>query len=251
MVAGVSVYDAQSPVSMAARLAEYISDPSTIRVRVMDHFGRAPSVDRCRQLRTAALRRREEERQVLARRTVDYKIGVTLGCGHPNTDENITWHGERTVCLTCEKARIEAARKRWATRMRVKADLVTAEHRERPQYDAILSPSQRVLKAACHEFQVPHEALIGPSRDRGLANARFAVALVLREADPFKYTTPVIAAVVQRKDHTTILHGIKRARELVATDADYAAKVEALREAFAAAPEKVCEELVEALVRAA
>ncbi len=245
----MSVYDASSPMSMAARLATYISDPSTIRVRVLEHYGRAPSVERCANLRKAAIREREREKEIAARRTVDYKLGDTLGCGHPNTDENITFVGEKTVCLTCEKARIEAARLRWATRMRVKADLISDEHRARPTYDAILSPSQRVLKAACFEFQVPHEALIGPSRDRGLANARFAVALVLREADPLKYTTPVIAAVVRRKEHTTIQHGSKRARELVQQDALYAARVEALREAFAAGPEKVPGDVVDALMR--
>lgn len=238
-------------MSMAARLATYIADPSTIRVRVLEHFGRAPSVERCRNLRQAALRQRESEKEALARRTVDHKIGDTLGCGHPNTDENITWHGERTVCLTCRGAQIVAARRRWAIQMKVRTDLIAAEHRERPQYDAILSPSQRVMKAACHEFQVPHEALIGPSRDRSLANARFAVALVLREADPLKYTFPVIAAVVRRKDHTTIIHGVRRARELVEQDALYAARVEALREAFSTGPEKVPGDVVDALVRAA
>lgn len=247
----MNVYNAQSPISMAARLAEYISDPSTIRVRVLEHYGRAPSVERCRNLRHAAIRAREREKEVADRRNRDIKIGGTLGCGHPNDDENVTWAGNRTVCLICEKARVDAARLRWSTRMRVEADLTADEHRARPAYDAILSPSQRVLKAACFEFQVPHEALIGPSRDRSLANARFAVALVLREADPIKYTTPVIAAVVRRKDHTTILHGIKRARELRDQDAVFAAKVEALREALDAAPEKVSGELVEALTRCA
>lgn len=40
-----------TPVAYATYLARYIADPSTIRVRTLEQFGRAPTLARCRKLR--------------------------------------------------------------------------------------------------------------------------------------------------------------------------------------------------------
>lgn len=248
----MSIYDATNPTSMAARLAEYITDPSTIRVRVMEHYGRAPSVDQCRHLRQAALARRDEERKAMLQRTVDGKLGDLLGCGHPNTDDNVFFVGDRTACLICKGESLRKAQERWAARLKVRASELKVEpRREALDLSQIPNASTRVLSAAAHCFNVPLSALSGVSRDPVLVRARFAVAYVLREADPLKYSTPVLARIIGRKDHSTIIHAVKRARVLIEDDAEFAGHVATLRAAYAVVPGKVCAVLVDALVLAA
>ena len=61
-------FDHSTPSSFARYLASYVSDPSTIRARTIDQFGRAPSVDECRAMREAHLSiRKQGERKMESR----------------------------------------------------------------------------------------------------------------------------------------------------------------------------------------
>lgn len=42
--------DPSSPLAYVNRLASYITDPSTIRVRTLEYFGRAPSISKIRKI---------------------------------------------------------------------------------------------------------------------------------------------------------------------------------------------------------
>lgn len=97
----------QCPQSYAKHLAGYISDPSTIRVRVLEYFDRAPSLEQCRKFRETVKRGATLE----GRRVVG--ANERFSCGHPRTEENTIWidgHTER--CKTCRRAiEAEAARR--------------------------------------------------------------------------------------------------------------------------------------------
>lgn len=66
----------------------------------------------------------------------------------------------------------------------------------------------------------PPTMLRGPVRTRGLAHARFAV---MKAAYGLGMTMPQIGRQLNNRDHTSILYGIRRAKELEQTDPEFAA----------------------------
>lgn len=78
-----------------------------------------------------------------------------------------------------------------------------------------------LLRTACTLFGVTPDELCGPSRERRIAYARFAVAWALRKHDPSR-SFAAIGAMLGGRNHTTILHAIERAEALARDDADYA-----------------------------
>ncbi|WP_374653090.1 helix-turn-helix domain-containing protein [Dongia sp.] len=79
-----------------------------------------------------------------------------------------------------------------------------------------------MLDATAEVFGVHKILLAGVGRARRLAYPRFAFYLVARET--LGLSLPAIGRAVSR-DHTTVMHGLVRAEELKARDADFAAKV--------------------------
>lgn len=72
------------PVAYATQLARYIKDASTIRAHVMNHYGRAPSLDRIKQLHadeTAHARnyRRASEMLGMAEEAKDFRVRPVAG----------------------------------------------------------------------------------------------------------------------------------------------------------------------------
>lgn len=67
--------------------------------------------------------------------------------------------------------------------------------------------------------------IYGPSRSRDIAWTRFAV---MSEAQRRGYSLSRIGDALGR-DHTSIMHGIRRAQELSGTDADMRDMLDALR----------------------
>lgn len=71
------------------------------------------------------------------------------------------------------------------------------------------------------------DELRGPRGIRNIAHTRFAVMKVARERGK---SLPQIGRILGHRDHTSIMHGIRRAVELEAADPDFAELVRRLRE---------------------
>jgi chromosomal replication initiator protein len=78
-----------------------------------------------------------------------------------------------------------------------------------------------LLQTTCRVFGVTQGELLGPSRERRIAYARFALAWALRKHDP-RRSFEAIGVTLGGRDHATILHAIARAEALARDDADYA-----------------------------
>lgn len=89
------------------------------------------------------------------------------------------------------------------------------------------SPSLRDIEAAvCARFGLTPEILRGPQKHRGIARPRQIVMFLAREMTPLSY--PRIGAHFHR-DHTTVLFGERRIRELMAVKPKLAAYVRECR----------------------
>lgn len=74
-----------------------------------------------------------------------------------------------------------------------------------------------------------HAEITGRSRAKELCRVRQAIAYVARTKDPQRRISfPIIAKILKRSDHTTVLNAYQRAVELVGVDADFTAMVEVL-----------------------
>jgi len=83
------------------------------------------------------------------------------------------------------------------------------------------------INHAARIWGLPMYRLIGASQDRKCTRPRFAIYLVCREHGiPFPQTADVLA-----RDHSTVIHGTERARDIAQRDPDYAAKLDELRKA--------------------
>lgn len=71
-----------------------------------------------------------------------------------------------------------------------------------------------VIASVADHYCVKVEDLLSPSRTADLAEARFMAAYVLYETSGLSYKA--IAFALGRTDHTTILHALNRAEELMA-----------------------------------
>jgi hypothetical protein len=86
---------------------------------------------------------------------------------------------------------------------------------------------QPVLAATGRIFGTAPVMIQGAGRCRELALPRFAFYLVVRQQ--LGLSLPSIGRFMGKRDHTTVMHGIERARDLIDRDAEFAEKVEALR----------------------
>lgn len=79
----------------AQRLASYITDASTVRVRTLEHFGRAPSVSTIRKMMEKCANKKAPDAALYVPETKGW-------CGHPRNAENVTimFNGAMR-CNTC------------------------------------------------------------------------------------------------------------------------------------------------------
>lgn len=83
----------------------------------------------------------------------------------------------------------------------------------------------KILNAVADAFNITlSEILDGRKTDR-IARARFAAALFFRDGRNLSY--PQIARAIKRRDHTSAMHEVARARELLATDPEWAERYHA------------------------
>jgi chromosomal replication initiator protein len=78
-----------------------------------------------------------------------------------------------------------------------------------------------LIQIACQVFGVTRDELLGPSRERRVAYARFALAWALRKHDPNR-SFQAIGVILGGRNRATILHAIARAESLAHGDLDFA-----------------------------
>ncbi len=84
----------------------------------------------------------------------------------------------------------------------------------------------RIIAATATAFEVSPEELRGASRSRSVARARHVAMALTREITGASY--PEIGRAF-RRDHSTVLDGVRRVELLVERDARVAGLVDALR----------------------
>jgi chromosomal replication initiation ATPase DnaA len=84
-----------------------------------------------------------------------------------------------------------------------------------------MAQSADLIETTCRVFGVTRDELLGPSRERRIAYARFACAWAIHKSDPTR-SYRAIGEVLGGRHHTTILNAIARAEELAHHDQDYA-----------------------------
>lgn len=93
----------------------------------------------------------------------------------------------------------------------------------------------RVLRAVAAEFGCPLEDLLGDRRTAEIALARHAAAALGQRV--LGYSLPKLGRLL-RRDHTSVLYGVRRIAALCAEDAGFAARMDGLAAAIRAAQQQ-------------
>lgn len=92
-------------------------------------------------------------------------------------------------------------------------------------YNPSVAPGVRYMERACKVLGASIDEIRKPNRTRGYARRRFALAHVMR--DSLGYTFPQIGLALGL-DHSTVIHGVRRSKQLVETDPNHAKLVDVL-----------------------
>lgn len=99
----------------------------------------------------------------------------------------------------------------------------------------------RIVTMVAASFHIRPNDIVGPFRDRTFAWPRHAVVWLARNSLPA--STPQIGRALGGRDHTTILHAVKRAEERRAADPVWRAQLDALLAVCEAMPGSTAAEL--------
>jgi hypothetical protein len=97
-----------------------------------------------------------------------------------------------------------------------------------------ICPKRLVRRQCAEAFGVDEHRMVGGNRARDVITPRHATCYVLRARFP-ALSLPRIGALMGGRDHSTILHGLRRVEALMARDPELRAKVDALISGQAAA----------------
>ena len=89
------------------------------------------------------------------------------------------------------------------------------------------SPIKRVALAVSEQFNVQVIDIMGRSRTKQTVRARWAAMFICRQRG---YSFPHIGRDLGSFDHTTVVNGVRRAKELMLSDAEFAANVSRAQE---------------------
>jgi hypothetical protein len=139
--------------------------------------------------------------------------------------------GDELVCCAEDLLEIAAVRKQ-AGRILVEGQLV----------DPTSGEVHAVIQMVASGFNVSPESIISGSRQRQTALARHVVMYLLKVTSNMSY--PAIAkyfytedrGVTKSFDHSSVMHGVKRMRELLDKDSSLNVKVDAIRWQIVAPP---------------
>lgn len=173
---------AGSSRSYASELARYIRCPSTIRARVLDQFGYAPSLAECRNMREKRVAEREQYRlrsdaiETLPQDRHDFRV----------------------------RGLVKIPR-----RSRALTPLAIGEEEELPENAPIATASPAVLPSEiimeiAKAFGIQASDILGKSRKRKIMLARRTVMFILRERGN---SFPNVGRHLGGVDHATVIHG--------------------------------------------
>ena len=240
-----------TPIGLAACLAEYISDPSTIRVRVAEHFGKAPTVEQCRNLRLAVEGRRQKH---ICHSDSKFKVECRRHDGPYEMDpdgmdrcvqckaEKLKAEQEKAEQAAAAKRRIEQYQARMERdRARRKAMAEAARRQkvleaQRQSLEQLKAAEEKLASAgkpvlfselitavAC-AFKLTPDDILGDRRNRICIDARTALAKILKQRGS---SYPMIARRMYR-DHSTLVYLLKTYDDRVKRNPAIAAVVERL-----------------------
>ncbi|GAC1352970.1 MAG: chromosomal replication initiator protein DnaA [Polyangiales bacterium] len=83
-----------------------------------------------------------------------------------------------------------------------------------------------VLRAVCHHFNLRSSDLLGKDRHRSVAQARHVAIYLCRQR--LKCSYPELGRHFGHRDHTSVMHAVKKVEALKATDADLRGHLDAI-----------------------
>lgn len=86
----------------------------------------------------------------------------------------------------------------------------------------------QVIKQVAQEFNVSAKDIKGPRRTADLAFARQLCMYLLRE--DFGYKLEDVAGLLNRKDHTTVIHAVDKVKSRIMLDEGFKSQVGIIRE---------------------
>jgi chromosomal replication initiator protein len=86
---------------------------------------------------------------------------------------------------------------------------------------------RELVKLVCKEFRVTSKDVFGRSRKSDIAFARQVAMYLLREDFGFKLEE--VADILERKDHTTVMHGVDKIKSKIAIDRGFEEQIQAIR----------------------
>lgn len=245
----------ESPQAYAARLAKYISDPSTIHARTLDFWGRAPSLAQCATMRAKVERERKEYRKACEKRAEPLGRYITpdeFPCGHERSLENTYYAGNREACRSCQKQAAENLRTE--IELQKRRDAEAEEHRRilaeyKPDATpTLINPFSRVISRAQELTGISAEDITSRRRFRKLIAPRFAAIHAMRSIN---FSLPRIATMFGMMDHTSVRNALEKARIMCERDPKFAALCLALEAAAVTKPAPLPSHIVDQFTREA
>lgn len=91
---------------------------------------------------------------------------------------------------------------------------------------SLITP-KKVLEVTCTQYGINYSEIIGNKRDREIVLPRQVAMYIMRE--DMKLSFPKIALSLNGRDHTTIMHGVKKIKTVIDNDSNLAGEVKQLR----------------------
>lgn len=91
---------------------------------------------------------------------------------------------------------------------------------------------RRLQEVVADFYHISPSEMTSARRSRSVARPRQVAMYLARETTP--KSLPDIGKLFGNRDHTTVIHAIRKVESLIATDDDFAVDVEVLRERLAA-----------------
>ncbi len=105
-----------------------------------------------------------------------------------------------------------------------------------PKKPAIID-SRQILDAVCQYYNLPIKLIKSEKRDKPISEPRQIIMYLLRQNT--RMTNSEIASYLERKDHTTILHGVKKIANLLSTNAQIKKDIDKIQEVIHHYPQKL------------
>lgn len=171
----IDLHLTKSPIMYAERLARYISDPSTIRARVLEQFGYSPSLEKIRRIRE------------------DHAASLKAARDRFNIPD---WPDEKrkpVIVFTPPQQKQEPI---------PEPEKPAADWRGLP-----LNNARDVVRACATAMAVTIEDVIGPSREARITRARHFAAAILKARGS---SYPQVARHLGRNDHSSAINSIRK-----------------------------------------